>query len=594
MVRTYRSHRRSSHRKTSRRPILRGGSIESVEDLLRNTPIPEIRILNPTSKFVVATYWWGEQNLNRNLQSPCPEDIMTKVRVAVVRWYGPRNNFPVHLVKAMNEFKRVRIARPLTPAEVDISNRIEKEWNVWVASLMTNPAHKDFIKTTTDEITAEETARTGKPARPFPDMIREWNEYCERAGVNHIALHTEFPRSDYQNAINGKPLFIKRILDAVKGKGPNGSDLAVLYIDGDMWMLKYPHLFDLDGVDFMARGWNMDSRSKEKSLKFPAYDPYVFETSGGTMYFGNTQAARAVLDKWAAASAKQPGKADDRILSQVFTMDKMILGTNLVNLPIEYLWLTDFYSDHLSSPEDPASIEDAVIEHHYCLTGEERATDQGAAANREPKGYEEQISEVIDFSREPELLYEYIFFDEDPKKREGFARYLKYMNEAKNYQTGEPMMTLINFNDKYGAFNSIVERNLASVASPAGPGRGAVTRGLAVVKGGALPTPLPLTASIPEILKALDAGTDVHLGEVMNPGPEDECVAVDVATDEDKINTYAHKLRIDTTKPMFFSAKSRTLRHLLLMCATLSDINTHINGSYMFMSRIRWKLLTPS
>lgn len=591
---------------------MRGASIESVEALIKDTPIDPIkgiRIINSNSKFVVATYWWGEKNDNKNLQSPCPEDIMSMVKIEVVSRYGKRYGFPAEIVKAQRSLKKIRKTRNLTLSELDSLKSLQKVWEDWVASVMTKPELKPEIDAINLEITARETEKTGQTARKFPEMIKEWEEYCEKAGVNYIALHTEFPRSDYQNAINGKPLFIKKVLDAVAPR-------AVLYIDGDMWMLKYPDLFDIDGVDFMARGWNTDPRSKEAALKKPAYDPYIFETSGGTMYFGNTQRARDLLDAWAAESGKpeQKGKADDRILSQVFTKDTMILGTNLINLPIEYLWLTDNYKSYLNSSDKPASLETAYIEHHYCLTGEERAAAQSgesATSSREPVGYSEEITEQINYKRDPELFYEYIFFDGDRKKRDGFDRYLAYMKTAKNHWTGKPMMTIVGFDDTFGEFKDIAKSNLEAAGVPfpaiappkpsvfAPPSEPRTSYGIMrprPLKGGAeeAPVTLELTAPISEILKALASGKNVYLGGMVEAGPEDEVVAVDASTREDGINEYTRKLRIDTTKPMFLSAKSKVLFHLLAMCQTLADINKHINGSYMFMSRIRWRLTKPA
>lgn len=610
MVRSYRAHRRRSRRRTQRQPIRGGGekedkfvqSVRAVEDKLNQLPLNEIKlnVINPTSKFIVATYWWGRGNKNRNLQNPCPETIADMVKLEVISRRGIKYGYAAKraMVLRRAELRKLQTERDLTKNEVNEMKAQDAQWEEWTAQVMSHPDSKaiaaELTAAYTDPTKPETNKLTAYP-RTFEDMIAEWEEKCKAVGVNYVQVNTEFSRENYQTAINGKPLFIKRVLDAVKGKGPNGSDLGVLYIDGDMWMLKYPHVFDLDGVDFMARGWNTDPRSKQKALKKPAYDPYIFETSGGTMYFGNTETARRLLDKWATSSAtpEQMGKADDRILSQVFTTDTMILGTNLINLPIEYLWLTDNYKEYLTDPAGPASIEDVSIEHPYCLTGEERAAGQGAAASREPVGYEEQITDQINFERDPEPFYEYIFFDGDAKKREGFARYLKYMKTAKNHWTGKPLMTLIDFKDLYGPFTPIAQRHLAALASPAGPGRGAVVRGATVLKGGAASTPLALSTSVTDILKALEAGNDVHLGELVDHGPEDECVAVDASTSADGINEYTRKLRIDTTKPMFFSAKSRTLRHLLFMCEKLEDINTHINGSYMFMSRIRWNLMKP-
>ena len=86
-------------------------------------------------------------------------------------------------------------------------------------------------------------------------------------------------------------------------------------------------------------------------------------------------------------------------------------------------------------------------------------------------------------------------------------------------------------------------------------------------------------------------GEDVELGGRVQRGPEDDCVAVNVSTTG--VDMYTRSLELDTNSPMFFSSKSRTLIHLLAMCETLKDINKHLAGSYMFMSRIRWNLASP-
>ena len=45
--------------------------LKSIIDATKASPV----IVNPASKFVVATYWWGGDNKNANTQRPCPEDI---------------------------------------------------------------------------------------------------------------------------------------------------------------------------------------------------------------------------------------------------------------------------------------------------------------------------------------------------------------------------------------------------------------------------------------------------------------------------------------------------------------------------------------
>ena len=516
---------------------------------------------------------------------------MEAAKKQIIAEIGREDGFPRDIVDEANRLKQ----KPaLTPAEKEYFQILQRRFKQWTKDTLERvPNLRERIAAIVQQIEPGILEQPGsvKP-RKFPEMIAEWEDYCKKARVNYVAVNTEFPRADYQNAINGKPLFIKQALEAVKPRN-------VLYIDGDMWMLKYPHIFDLENIDFMARGWNIDPRTKQNAIQRPYFDPYTLETSGGTMFFGNTAAARELLDVWEEESNKQIGKADDRILSQVFTRDSMVLKTNTIQLPIEYLWLTDNYKSYLKGPEDPSSRDDAFIEHFYCLTGEERAADQGAAASgRTPEGYEEEVSENINYKRPTELIYEHIFFDGDVNKRNGFSRYFKYLENAKSIFTNQPLAKIVKLEERYGPYNEIATRNLEGLVAqqPRLPGV-AVRQGALASPFSARPRPqfsaasLPLTAPIRDILAKLLLGQDVELGGRVQRGPEDDCVAVNVSTTA--VDMYTRTLELDTNSPMFFSAKCRTLIHLLAMCETLKDINKHLAGSYMFMSRIRWNLASP-
>ena len=579
---------KKSTRRVTKRGAKHGGTIESVERVIRETPTEnQINIINRNSKFVVATYWWGRDNMNRNLQYPCPEDIMNIAKNRAMAFFLPTNRFPALLKQNFDKINAIR-NRPDTPYEASIRPAVKVELAAWKNKVLSTDQGKAKLKEFYDQVQAEEQAKPGsRPVRKFAEMIDEWKAKCTAANVNFVSLNTEFERSDYQNGINGKPLFIKKILDAVAPRG-------VLYIDGDMWIHKYPHIFDIDSVDFMARGWNVDPRAKEKALASPYYDPYTFETSGGTMYFGNTQRARDLLDKWSAASStpEAVGKADDRILSQLFTTRSLVVETNFIQLPVEYLWLTDLYKGYLRDATSPSSIEDALIEHPYCLTGEERAADQGAAASREPAKYEEEVIDNINYKRAPEPFYEYIFFEGKQEMRDGFSRYLGYLKTAVNGWTGQPLVTLVDFASKYGEFTPIALRNLQGLRTL--PGTIARRRGGADEPAPRFKTSLPQNAPIRDILKAILEGNDVEVGgPVEGVTPEDEFVATDASTPQAGRDGYTRAIRINTEMPMFISGKNSTIRHLLAMCETLADINKHV-GSYMFLSRIRWNTRKPA
>jgi hypothetical protein len=374
-------------------------------------------------------------------------------------------------------------------------------------------------------------------------------------------------------AINAKPLFIRKALDALNGRG-------AMYIDGDMIINRYPAIFDMPNVDFMARGWNVDPRSAYAKYKSSVcFDPYIFETSGGTMYFANTPASKTLLADWHKESGKpiNKGKADDRILSLIFTAKRYIPHTNTIQLPIEYLWLGELYNDTV----DPADMskKDIYIEHPECLTGEERAGEQSletASNSREPKFYGRLVESQIQCSRRGGVFYERIFF---PTKDmvSSFAPYLTYMKNARHQDTKKPLFEVVDYEDGYGRYNKIVLQN---------------TEAAKLVQ--VLPEPntvadLAIGTPLPTVLAHLLKGVDVKLGAVGQVPPLTECMATNIGGGGEG-DVYTQNIKIDTTKPIFISSKNPILVQLVSMCGKLEDINKHLEESYVFMSRIRWSL----
>jgi hypothetical protein len=48
---------------------------QRVVKIFNDTPLDAPNIVNPDSKFVVITYWWGRNNQNKNLIHPCLDNI---------------------------------------------------------------------------------------------------------------------------------------------------------------------------------------------------------------------------------------------------------------------------------------------------------------------------------------------------------------------------------------------------------------------------------------------------------------------------------------------------------------------------------------
>ena len=314
----------------------------------------------------------------------------------------------------------------------------------------------------------------------FQTMIKNWEDECAKHHCNHLAV--EYPEfagpGGYQMAINAKPLFIKKALDLCPGRN-------VLYIDGDMFIRKYPMIFDMENVDFMARGWWIDPRSSYKLNESILYDPYAFETSGGTMFFSQSWESKKLLESWIelSASPKQQGKADDRILSLIFNSKAYLLNVNIIQLPIEYLWLTLGYNENLMEnvyDYDKVTMEKTIfIEHPECLTSEETASGAGASSDRTPMFYQFLDNEST-FVPVSEEFHEYFMFPTKEMKS-SFEPYLTYMSEKQyindgneqllkkkfvdpeNEENNEYPMYVIPYDKKFGKRQSIVEKNMEIV-----------------------------------------------------------------------------------------------------------------------------------
>jgi len=243
----------------------------------------------------------------------------------------------------------------------------------------------------------------------FEEMISNWEKSCRENNCNYLAVeYPEFTQEGgYQLAINAKPKFIEKALQLCSGR-------SVLYIDGDMNIRKYPAIFDMKNVDFMARGWWIDPRSSWKMEESIMYDPYNFETSGGTMFFSSSEESNKLINLWinAAENPINDGKADDRVLSLIFNTKGVLTWIRIIQLPVEYLWLTLDYDQRMLEyvyDYNFANMDSTIfIDHPECLTSEDTASGAGASSNRQPKFYDflEDVYPCVETS------HEYIMFKE--------------------------------------------------------------------------------------------------------------------------------------------------------------------------------------
>jgi hypothetical protein len=565
------------HRKTHRKTPIRGGLRPDIKQIMDSVQLKANLTVNPNSRFIVATYWWGNGNLNKNTQLPCLGDTQQEYK----------NELTTELLNDDEDFRamkeemdRTRKLANATPSDIALAKQATQarsEYRSYLSAYFEKPEIKKLVNEMGNKIFADKRAKgIGRDPITFDAMMVKFEERCKKMNCNYLVANYPFSGeaivngqkvNQYQYAINAKPYFIKKALEVSQGRG-------VLYIDGDMFVNKYPSLFDIENVDCMMRGWNMDARAGEGYSEGPVcFDPYIFETSGGTMFFGNTPLSHMMLDQWVTEASKpiHDKKADDRVLSMLFVKHNWAVRCSMIQLPIEYLWLSNDYDNYydLKDEIDPCDI---IIEHPACLTSEDTATQGAASSNRSPVGYDELVYKSQDCDRPGGTFYEYIFF---PNERmvSTFAPYIRFISTTKN-AAGENIYTVVPFAEQYGKYNNVAKANMEKAAVER-----LVTSEDTVIQ-------LPQNAPIPTILAHLLAGHDVQIGTDARPLTQGtDCRAKNVAPSQNGLITL---IQLNTSAPMYFSSKSQVLVHLVAMCATISDINAIIKNSYMFTSRIRW------
>lgn len=178
--------------------------------------------------------------------------------------------------------------------------------------------------------------------------------------------YTRIKNDNYQSNINYKAQFIRKCL--LRFKRP------VVYMDNDLRMYKYPHMFvNTNNIDIMALNWNGTKKTS------------VFETAGPLFYFGYTPNAIRLLDEWIKLSALpiHRGKADDRLLAMAFSMSNASIWCKFKWLRTDYLYFPAYFDD--------LPKHKIVIGHPYDSTDESDAFKLGSSKNRIPRHYYQTI-----------------------------------------------------------------------------------------------------------------------------------------------------------------------------------------------------------
>jgi hypothetical protein len=447
----------------------------------------------------------------------------------------------------------------------------------------------------------------------YNEMIDQWEGECRKNKCNFLSI--EYPEfaapGGYQLAINAKPDFIQHALEMCKPRN-------VVYIDGDMYIRKYPDIFDKKDVDFMARGWSIDPRASEKMNESIYYDPYTFETSGGIMFFSQSFESAKLLNYWISETKKpsNKGKADDRIISLLFNTKKLLCCMKIIQLPIEYLWLSLYY-DYMHLDElyegDLARMKQSIfVEHPDCLTSEDTAAGSGAACYRYPKGYEGVIAECMDAVSEE--MHEFILF---PENKGEFKDYFEYMSGKQYIDDGSPELVKKHFvhpgnpadneqpiyvlsneerfgnrrhlSDKSKTNNQVYDENYEAVSK--------MNIGTPVPNGHniVMVAPVGPLETIHLILKILSMGhyalynhhSSLTPKLMANIGLYKRLDIVFSPFFGENYNDF-YKPHIQLDQCILFNPNNSVLKKFLLRCLSLEDLQFYLSaGSYEFMSNVR-------
>lgn len=205
----------------------------------------------------------------------------------------------------------------------------------------------------------------------YHDFAKTMKQTCKKLGLQSYILYIPRFNGKYQDGINYKPKFILNVLS----KFPKHN---VLYLDIDLKIKMYPRLFSQTNADFMCFNWNYDPAvTIDEKI-----DPYIVETAGGIMYFANNPFAKYLLKLWNSAlqMPKYKNCADDRVLALVINKHNIIDKLRIEYIPIEYLYIPQFFS-HLKL-KHPKIIHDEDI-----TTEEEAQLLQRSKKSRIPREY---------------------------------------------------------------------------------------------------------------------------------------------------------------------------------------------------------------
>lgn len=215
---------------------------------------------------------------------------------------------------------------------------------------------------------------------------------CKKNKVNYYFVRYPILEqgSNYQEALGLKPQFIKKCLNEFP-------KYKCIFVDTDLRVLRYPHLFDID-ADCWFVNWN--------ELDYDCYNPLQLELPGAILGFANTHSARTMLD--ILIKFLNVRYAEDKTFSGIISRNFINTFLRCVWLPENYLYLFEGHEyepgkgyTHLASYKEEFKdhrykISDIVFAHEDFETGAlEDIYKEKVGRSRWPPNVDRQLGEKL-------------------------------------------------------------------------------------------------------------------------------------------------------------------------------------------------------
>ena len=157
-------------------------------------------IVNPDSKFVVITYWWGGDRLNKNTQRPCPDVLLEQIKETLEEQIVEEGEDAdeesdekviANIFTTFNAAKKKKEAikregRPLTVAEKEEFNAAATARQTFLATYINKPETKVKIAAMTEQLIEK-----AKAEGEWGEFLPGKGGYVAPVSYTHLTLPTK-------------------------------------------------------------------------------------------------------------------------------------------------------------------------------------------------------------------------------------------------------------------------------------------------------------------------------------------------------------------------------------------------------------------